>query len=885
MRIDRLPDLRRLAARALAICAGLTACAVPASAWAQQGAQPWPTTQFVMVPHAPNDKPLFSLGDQADKFSPADMAVIIALETHLGRVAEQYERMGFPPPKLPIRAGRKGGKAFLAHFHDYDDARPPARAGYNSNEEFSMEVDSSRAIVKGAVNPRVYDDLAHELFHNIQHAIHHTHNGARAFNLDRGGWIMEGMAEAVGTDTSEALGAVHKSSDDAYRLGMRAYNRPLQTRNKSAEYATMSFWRYLAEVHAAARSNARPTSVSIVPDYSYLVQVLANPFRGPVSPQADLAWLDTGLRNATGQGLARHYANFAAAYADYVPQRLGKTSMTPAAARTLWLDKVFSDCPARELTLDQPDTTYILRIDRNAARCVQVRVDGDGNASLTLQVRASDPESLRTIHVGTDGGQRVGQLLIAPAPTGGGYIGSIDFEVAAGQAQVFIISNIAHTPATTMDVVTPVHLMASGWTSSLTSPQAAPPSQSPRPAPGQAAPRQGAPGGPGSAANNGAAPGLAAPGQVSAEIVRTGVQSQSNRSALGAAVGSDYKGAKCNNVLLRPPRCGPTTTINLMLTSGSIGDMSQTTSQGGAFGQFMGQLGAIAMGGVSNVTEELYANEARIAAAEGSRLTMTFPAIDYGFTGSFDNVRMTVNASRNSVYEALGPDIVPGPGRLFPDIGRVTIDEYTPLIMRGSFSAQLTDTSRFELSLDDEDPVPPAHRTISGRFTIAAPWRHDNRVTPLAPAESQEDAVLQDMVAAFPALGGLDLKALVPADATRGRASSKDVRFNGPIGRFPACDCDCRELTDHEPPCRPICEVRLRQCQADEQQREALAKAQRDRAALADGVKRQATDTGPMTREQYIQGLRDVGASDEEVERLLGIRDRLMKRERSRPQR
>src|SRR5690606_38544437 len=121
---------------------------------------------------------------------------------------------------------------------------------------------------------RVFDDLAHELFHNIQAIIHDAHHGARAFNLDRGAWIREGMAEAVGTDTSERVGAVRKSTNDAYRLGTRNYGSGLASKPGGDAYATHSFWRYLGEAHAAKQAKTRAAATAIPPDYSYLVKLL-----------------------------------------------------------------------------------------------------------------------------------------------------------------------------------------------------------------------------------------------------------------------------------------------------------------------------------------------------------------------------------------------------------------------------------------------------------------------------------------------------------------------------------------------------------------------------------------------------------------------------------
>jgi hypothetical protein len=56
----------------------------------------------------------------------------------------------------------------------------------------------------------------------------------------------------------------------------------------------------------------------------------------------------------------------------------------------------------------------------------------------------------------------------------------------------------------------------------------------------------------------------------------------------------------------------------------------------------------------------------------------------------------------------------------------VTIEEYTPWQLRGSFSGHLTNVDR--LNLVGDDPSMPIHENIQGPFNIIAPWHKDDRM-------------------------------------------------------------------------------------------------------------------------------------------------------------
>src|SRR5690606_24214402 len=128
---------------------------------------------------------------------------------------------------------------------------------------------------------------------------------------------------------------------------------------------------------------------------------------------------------------------------------------------------------------------------------------------------------------------------------------------------------------------------------------------------------------------------------------------------------------------------------------------------------------------------------------DGSSVNIMIPLIDYGFSGSFDNAWLRVSRRGGGQYFAIGPqDIMAGPGVACPIAGRVTIEEHTPTLVRGTCAGDLVDMDRVERVGDN--PTLPVHETIAGTFQIVAPWRGDERVTVVQPGDPF-DNVVQDL--------------------------------------------------------------------------------------------------------------------------------------------
>jgi len=138
--------------------------------------------------------------------------------------------------------------------------------------------------------------------------------------------------------------------------------------------------------------------------------------------------------------------------------------------------------------------------------------------------------------------------------------------------------------------------------------------------------------------------------------------------------------------------CGPTTIIYLDL-NGANSSLHPNYGMGekGFFAQMMNIGEAMDNQGVSGVINHTL-SQRKVHSKPSSlhdKTTISLPMIDYGFTGSFNNILITVSNTQprykysSSVMGLTNKDS----SQIF--VGTVAIDEYTPFVMRGSYSAKL----------------------------------------------------------------------------------------------------------------------------------------------------------------------------------------------------
>lgn len=769
------------------------------------------------------------------------------LETYLTEVATEYERMGFEPPAMKIEDGD-----YILYFYDYADTVdgvrfPSARArsvwtseviGEDRFECF-LEMDSSRAFPGGKDNPRLLEYLAHELFHCVQ-------SGHEAFrkepDLER--WIIEGTAQALGQDMAFHLrGITQGMKNQANRLGGRPYHVSLMTDQYDDTYRSASFWRYLGEYEAAKRKNGRPGVKPIRAEYSYLAEIFSETPGSGKGWKRDLEWVNAGLRRALKLEMDRLFPAFISTFAGYAPERLTLKKTTPDQARTRWLDYLFTPCLEYKFSAQSTVDIQPIQIAPMAARCVTVESDMSAEVTVTFQVQGSSRAQLEALKIGSLGGESVKKPLIVEI--GDRMIGAWKFYGVSDKPQTFIISNAATDPLQTPFQAFQLEASFKAWASNMT-PAAAPAKTK---APAREETR--------TASRN--------PSRDAAkQAIERGLENPSAFAPGSTGVGHDRDAPECPEPF-RFLACGPSTRIQLRLMPGTYGSLD-TAGHGGPTGQLLASLTAIADVGPGRTTKEWMAAMLALEDQRGSQVILTIPQIDYGFTGSFSNAAIVVNSGDGGdPLQARGPaDVQPGRGHRYPLSGRVTIEEFTPLVLRGTFSATLTRNPESVANRGPDDSLPVAG-DIEGMFIISAPWENDQSVKHLNAPDGE--SARRDLSELFPGMTDVLAEADIP-EAGSGRngvsGGSGSVTAGAPYQR---CDCSCGAIANLTPRCEPVCEVAERHCTAQDAYAASDHKKQETRAALA--------DMEPALREDFREHLEEVHARNPMADAFLDIFDDL----------
>lgn len=854
-------------------------------------AQAWPTKQFVIKKHDPDAWINVPGWFPGGGFSTQQKKVVRDFETYLGEVATYFESMGFRAPRLPMTENANGDPAYLVYIYDFAPGETTALAGYFGDGHVDLRIDLSRAIINGQPSDRAYEDLAHELFHNVQRAYQTD------YALDHGSWIGEGQAQAVGVDTAYKLRQVmrFKTKKEAYRLGGRPYYTPLATKDRQRTYRTSSFWRYIGEHYAASKRRKHAGVKPIPADYSYLAKVFRHSFQGPSSTTADLRWLDEALDKELGLGLNRLYANFITTFAEYVPTRLNKMSGTPEQAAATWRKYILGECKLVRLQAPfAPKARTSVKLDRNAARCFIVHAQGvikSGWADIAITARSGSEAALEALHIGTDGGTKVSQPQVVGLANsgGGGYLGHWRFRIQMGQYQVFVISNVAEDAQNSKAQEVILDFAMSTWLSSMTQPVP------------QKAPVNKKPSKPSKTSKPKSAEATTKPDKKPGDL-----DFLTNTSALGTEVRMQAYNPGCDEPFRFHP-CGPSLSIGLSLTPGAL--VGSDVDIAGSTGRWFGQIRNMVTN-KSAIAKGRAATRKRLSQMEGAYVNIQIPDISYGFTGSFSNALITVSGRDDVRYQSIGPnDVMPQAMQPhYPLSGNVTIEEFTPVILKGRFSARLVDMDRVEPGTR----TLPIHRTVDGQFSITAPWDGDPDIERMVPSD---EAAIQSLTEAFPFAFGGGLKELarrhdVPFPSRPGgpsgggpSGSSADSSAGAGFTRVRSCDCDCQPLESFSSYCRPICAVKVRYCQVGKSRakadRQALTEAQtqarrkqareaklkslsaadkRDYAAylllqglaqMTHGLSNKTQKSDDMTRAEFQAYLEKAGMDENKMQKLL----------------
>jgi hypothetical protein len=330
-------------------------------------AEKWQTTKFKIIQESPkieaslidnlNNNLWFYSAKAKLTTVKINQDLIVRLEKYLEKVAETYEKMGFKSPEITYE-----NPHFIIYGYNYSDEKAPAANGckfLRGKTSCILIFDLSRATATKfgvQLSPKIYEDLAHELFHAIQgsYSLFKNHS-------DLGDWIVEGTAEAMGIEMAEKI-AGFKGYNNLVRWGGRRYHTPLRVRDdnpirKDEGYWTASLWRYIGEYISNSRK-PRSNEKGSPPNYRYLVKLFETNFKGKTNENKEISLIDKFLVKKTGKGLGEIYPNFITTFVHYVPDRV------PGETRE-WLKCIFTGLNCKKDNI------------KNAAKaCVEVELGG-----------------------------------------------------------------------------------------------------------------------------------------------------------------------------------------------------------------------------------------------------------------------------------------------------------------------------------------------------------------------------------------------------------------------------------------------------------------------------------------------------------------------------
>lgn len=310
----------------LSLCFGVTAFAGPTK---------WPINSYKIIQKAPEEN-TFKIA-----LTPAQIVII---EGYLVEVGEEYQRLGFGPPVIDTLT--PDGKSFEVYAYDYQDSKGSTRIGgaqygpfcaskdsflghvyWTYDKQPRVRFDTSRTLKNAnALTDKMYEDLAHELFHAIQAGTPLFVDAEKTRHCKIGNWITEGQADAMGIYMGHNIAGIDLKSSTVSRkftlVGARRYSYPLtKPKNAPDAYYTSSFWRSIGEYVANGPAFATDPEYASPADYRYLIDFLGQTISSE-KRQDELSWLVEQLSNInTELKLSELYAVFVTAFAHYVPSR------------------------------------------------------------------------------------------------------------------------------------------------------------------------------------------------------------------------------------------------------------------------------------------------------------------------------------------------------------------------------------------------------------------------------------------------------------------------------------------------------------------------------------------------------------------------------------
>jgi hypothetical protein len=808
-----------------------------------QAAQPWPTTRFEVFGGNPViggnvllDSAGIELPEFEDVIYPLDAAVRDEIERSFAEAARWYQGKGLPPPDLEMNDEGSAYRVYVckdeldqAVWEGFWDSigslnpltiPPHSRCGYERSQQKTvagmylrqcgddtsrtkiMIVNSDKALGNnGKLNELGYQTIAHELMHAI---IANTQLGRSDPDCKVSKWISEGIPDAISYDLAGDIWQGRytpgmTSEDVGKREGYRPYVESLPQNGLipipdgqggvHGGYTSSSFWRYIARSHTAGWGvlvNSRPNAPPGLLDIGLSVS------RGQAG---EINWVDDGLRLNFARNLADIYARFV----NLIPFHIApmKTFQGKPAEQNFepWVKLLFGECEKVDLA-NSRSQTISLDIKPLASRCIWVEPTGAPGLVQVSFLSMGDDESLfRDITIGRSGTG----LLTRATPVGQSFYGQQfiaswrDFPQDGSLRTLYVVSNVAPQPATSrqrsinLTVSRPAHLNSALATVPLPPGQVAKPPVKP------------------SYKRNSRS--LSQQNRDTQKMVNE--QMNLDKDTLnpnidsGTTVRRYPRKASCPEPF-KYSACGPQILISLSLRPGTYILPGQTNAQGGAGAQVFGGLVAMAQTSAMDTETEIKKLTARLDAIDGSAVQIAIPLIDYGFRGTVPNAAISVAMSGGRTWRAFGPPDAQGRTRL---TGSVTIEEFSPLVVRGSFIAPLA-----EIEAGPQGPVYRSRQTVTGTFTSVAPWQDDERIVILPDSTEQlADDIANTMGVPADMIYSMKQRGTMPGTApASGAAPGSQSSGGGLLSTDCSCECDMREVADDL--CELFCEEEFAAC-------------------------------------------------------------------------
>ncbi|HKJ17994.1 MAG TPA: hypothetical protein VJ984_11625 [Xanthomonadales bacterium] len=821
----------------------------------------WPTLEFEVFPGNPwVGSTLYGIQESFDWLETEDWIdrmsdeQIHEFERAFNEAAVWYQKHGFPPPALEINQEAEGGPKYRVYVCSYERDREiwdslvelansvgSSVLGSSLNlENFELGVlepefsrcggpqgytgaymsdcNAGRSQIfyinrdaalgpDGKLTELGYQTLAHEMFHAIWPK---TAAGQSEDRCYTGKWVTEGISDALGWDIAEELWR-HRytpstsGGDIGKRWGTRPYNErlPQKTAINLASiggapfpigYRTSSFWRFLADVHPKGWnifvSAGRPGPPGLL-DIS---------MEGSRGWRREVNWIDKGLRGKFNYGLDAMYSSFVGWFVYSIPPYSSFENRPPESLEVVdeWAKLLFEECETIDLRIE-PMRKVSLELKGLASKCIWVEQTGTpGAQSLMFQVAHDDLDVLRDIWISKPGttlqvrGSHTGELPGGPAR----FITTwAEFTQDGGKPNLYVISNVARKP----DQSKPREFeLTASIPSNKVSTRGELPARKHVPAPEKPAHEKHA-----RTRNRREADTR----KMVNEQINEDKKSLTEHAVGGTRVSRSLNEPNCDEPFRYDP-CGPQMHISLTVAPGNYLSLGQASAQGGAAGQVMGSLQAMAQTSAFDTMEVVPEMQAKISAIDGSSVSISTPLFDYGFSGSFSNALISVtmrNDERLSSRGAMDSNC------RAPLTGQVTIEEYTPFIVRGSFSARVVD---FGQPPENSCQAPITRsESVSGTFASVAPWREDERVVVM---NDSEEVMREEIMNALGVPAGMANRLTEdgnPGSQDPGGTGSSSGSSSGGGFLDPDCSCECENREAADELCEFFCEVEFAACE------------------------------------------------------------------------